>query len=1021
MARYPEQTRRRLAQTGARLRSLAYRETIAPDSLTVSERTGRGGWAASRELSHRPVQIGEEFGPLWATYWFRIGASIPEHWSGDRVDLLWDSGSEATLWRAGAVVQGLYSGWRALRASAPVVNPADGGERLELEVEMACNSWAGDEPDPDPGVDRGLAARYRLGRTWTERPSVQAPRHQPACARLVHCAIGALDPLAWRLASAFELLRRLEEEHDRGLEPDWSGTLLAELNRFCNVWKAAERSTWEGGAEILAGLLERGGPRPRHQAHAIGHAHIDTAWVWPVAETRRKIVRTTASQLELMDRYPEHRFAASSAQHYAWLEEDNPELFARVVDRVAEGRWEPVGGSWIEPDCNLPRGESLIRQLLYGQRWFESRFGKRCDVYWSPDTFGHNGQMPQILRHCGIGRFLTQKLSWNQFTRPPHDSFRWAGIDGSEVIAHLPPTGTYNAELTPAQLREGVAAFRDHDRSEVSLILFGHGDGGGGPTAEMLEIAARAGDLRGLPLLELTASDSFFERLERERERLATIRGQLYFEYHRGTYTSQARTKRGNRECERALHEAEAASTLAWRRGLVAYPADELASLWPTLLRNQFHDILPGTSLREVHEQTEREHRELREGADRLRDEAAAALAADNPGEGAPLNVDGFPRHEVVDTPTGLSVHTSPGFGFGREVGPEDEVIVDRDDSSIRLANAALTAELGVDGALVSLRLSGGREALAGPGNVLELFDDRPTAFDAWELEPYVAESREPVAGAQEVEISLAGPLRAEVIFRRDLGAASTLEQRVRLDAEANRVEFRCTVDWRERHRLLKVSFPLAVRTDSATYGAPFGAHGLSTNRNTDADLGHFEAPALGFVDLSEHGFGVALLSSTCYGVGVLDNVVGLSLLRSPTDPDPEADQGVHELAFALQPHAGGWQEAGVARSAITFDQPQRWIRGAGPSASFAELDSDDLILDTIKRSEDGDDLVLRIYEAHGARGVARLRLDPAVPGRAIRTNGLEDPGPELAREGDSISVPYGPWELITIRVGAGG
>ena len=651
MARHPDETRRRLAQTASRLRSLVHLEAVEPDSLTVSERTEREGWEAGLRLSHRPAALGEEFGPEWATYWFRIEATVPEPWAGSRVDLLWDSGSEATLWRDGEVLQGLYSGWRALRTVAPVVEAAAGGERLELAVEMACNSWAGDDPDPAPGVDPGLAARYRLGRNWSEGEG--PPRAPAGWARLTQCALARLDPEAWRLLWDLETLRRLEAEGARGLDADWAGTLLAELNRFCNVWEAGERETWEPAAAILAELLAREGPHPRHRAFAVGHAHIDTAWVWPMAETRRKLVRTAANQLELIDRYPGYRYAASSAQHYAWLQEDDPQLFSRVLEAVAAGSWEVVGGSWVEPDCNLPSGESLIRQLLVGQRWFEEHFGRRCTIYWSPDTFGHNGQMPQILRQCGIERFMTQKLSWNQFTRPPHDSFRWRGIDGSEVLAHLPPVGTYNADLEPDQLRRSVAAFRDHDRSDASLILFGHGDGGGGPTPEMLESAARVADLRGLPLVERSTAERFFDAVAERADELATIAGQLYFEYHRGTYTSQAGTKLGNRAGERALHEAEAAAAIAWARGVAAYPAGELASLWPVLLRNQFHDILPGTSLREVHETAVAEQRSVREGAIELRDRATAALAGAAPGDGAPLNLYGFERRDVLEGPSG--------------------------------------------------------------------------------------------------------------------------------------------------------------------------------------------------------------------------------------------------------------------------------------------------------------------------------------------------------------------------------
>ena len=538
MARHPDETRRRLAQTASRLRSLVHPESIAPDSLTVSERTGREGWEAALRLAYRPAELGEEFGPEWATYWFRIEATVPEAWGGARVDLLWDSGSEATLWRDGEVLQGLYSGWRALRTVAPVLEPATGGERSSSRSRWPATAGRATTRIPRPGSTRGWPPATGSGATGARARRRRVP---PRAGRgWTQCALARFDPEAWRLLWDLETLRRLEAEGARGLDADWAGTLLAGLNRFCNVWEAGERETWGPAGAILAELLAREGPHPRHRAFAVGHAHIDTAWVWPMAETRRKLVRTAANQLELIDRYPGYRYAASSAQHYAWLEEDDPELFSRVLEAVAAGRWEVVGGSWVEPDCNLPDGESLIRQLLVGQRWFEGHFGRRCTIYWSPDTFGHNGQMPQILRQCGIERFMTQKLSWNQFTRPPHDSFRWRGIDGSEVLAHLPPVGTYNAELEPDELRRSVAAFRDHDRSDASLILFGHGDGGGGPTPEMLESAARVADLRGLPLVEQSTGERFFDAVAERADELATIAGQLYFEYHRGTYTSQA-------------------------------------------------------------------------------------------------------------------------------------------------------------------------------------------------------------------------------------------------------------------------------------------------------------------------------------------------------------------------------------------------------------------------------------------------------------------------------------------------
>ncbi|MGH2969772.1 MAG: alpha-mannosidase [Solirubrobacteraceae bacterium] len=989
--RHPDQTRRRIEQTASRLRSLAYPAAVAPDELLVSERTGRIGWAAAQELAYRPAQIGEAFGPQWATFWFRIEATIPPEWAERRVDLVWDSGSEATLWCDGAPVQGLNSHDRAQRREAPL---AHAGGHVSLQVELACNDWMG---DPDPFGD----ARYRRGRTWHEPPDDRSLRPEPVHARLARCGLALFDPDAWELAWDFEALRQLEAEH--GLDPAWAGRLLAGLNRFCNVWRAADRGTWEPARELLAELLAHRNGGRAHEVTAIGHAHLDSAWLWPLAESRRKAIRSFANQLALMERYPEHRFAASSAQHYAWLEEDAPDLYARVRERVREGRWEVVGGAWVEPDCNLPSGESLVRQLLYGQRAFQQRFGLRCREYWSPDTFGHNGQLPQILRGAGIERFLTQKLSWNQFTQPPHHSFRWEGIDGSAVLAHMPPADTYNAELTVPELRASAARFKDHDRTAASLLVFGHGDGGGGPTAEMLELARRTGDLQGVPRVQLGTSGEFFERLAEELTDPPTIAGELYFEYHRGTYTSQAAAKRGNREGERLLHEAEAAAALANRLSGAPYPAGELRELWQRLLLNQFHDILPGSSIGAVYEDAARDHAAVAEGAARLRDEAIGVLGGGGPP--APLNLTPFARTEVTDE---LVVVHAPAYGFGAPAQPEDEVRVE----GLVLENRQLRASFDPEGRLVSL-VHDGREALSGPANVFELSDDRPTAYDAWELEPYTHETRRALPGAHAHHVVTAHPLRGELAFEHRIGERSTLRQTVRLHAHARRLEFRTTVDWAERNRFLQVAFPLAVRSPAATYEMQFGVAERPTHVNTQADLARFEVPGHRFADLSEHGFGVALLTDSTYGYAARGDVMRLSLLRGATDPDPEADAGRHDFGYAVMPHGGGWQEAGVVAEARTFAEPLVAARGSG---AFAAVDAPGLVLDTIKRAEDSDAIVLRLYEAHGARGSARVQL--RVPfSQARRANLLEDEGDELPVRDGAIELDYSPFELITVAV----
>ncbi|HET8953836.1 MAG TPA: glycoside hydrolase family 38 C-terminal domain-containing protein [Solirubrobacteraceae bacterium] len=994
--RRPAQTRARIEQTASRLRSLIHPEAVAPDELLVSERTGRIPYAEAQGLAFRPAEIGESFGPQWATYWFRLAATVPSSWAGRPVELVWDSGCEALLYRDGAPAQGLVEGGGYDRTTAPLGTPSG---RVELELEMACNDLMG-LPDPFP------RRRDRTGRTWQEPTQDRSARAPRAPARLVRAGLALLDPEAWDMAWDFEALSQLVAEP--GLDPSWEGRLLAELDRFARTWVAADRGTWPEARAILADLLAHRNAASAHEITAIGHAHIDTAWLWPLAETRRKIMRSWASQLALMDRYPEHRFAASSAQHYAWLERDAPGLYERLRERVREGRWEVVGGSWVEPDLNLPSGESLVRQLLYGQRDLQERFGTRCREFWTPDTFGYNGQLPQILRGAGIDRFLTQKLSWNQFTEPPHHSFVWAGIDGSDVLVHMPPADTYNAEVSIAELRASAARFKDHDRTAASLLVFGHGDGGGGPTAEMLEVARRAGDLQGVPRVELAPTSEFFDRLEEDLGRPRPITGELYFEYHRGTYTSQARTKRGNRACERLLGEAEAAAALAHRLGRAEYPAAELRELWQTVLTCQFHDILPGSSIREVYEDAERDHARVAARATELRDAAVAAL-----GDDGPLNLSPFARDEVVEVDGALRAVHAPAYGVAA---PAELAPVRRD--GLTLANEHLTATLDEQGRLVSL-VHDGREALAGPANVLELSDDRPVAYDAWEVEPYTDDTRRALPGAHAHRVLTETPERVELAFEHRIGERSSLTQTVRLDAGARRLELRTRIDWRERHALLQVAFPLAVRSARATYEMQFGVAERPTHANTQADAAQFEVPAHRFGDLSEHGFGVALLTPDTHGMSTQDSTMRISLLRAPTDPDPEADQGEHEIRYAVLPHRGSWQDAGVVAQARAFAEPLVPLAGGAagaPRGGFAEVDEPALVLDSIKRAEGSDALILRLYEAHGSRGSARVSV--GVPfSRACRTDLLEGEGDELPSRDGVIEVAYGPWELITIAL----
>ena len=434
MAAHPDYTRERVRQATREAATRVYPETRPCSRLRI---TGPDG-------VERDASLGMELGPLWATWWLDVSAEVPEAWAGSRVDLLLVTNSEATVWVEGEPAQALVSGAGRDRIAATLV-PADG--RIAAQVEIACNGLFG----------------------WAElNPPSQRPEPIPPAFRLERCEIARFDPDAWELVSDLGVLTALMDEE----EGAWGGELVRELNAFCNT----------GDREILTRLLERRNGTRTHEITAIGHAHIDTAWLWPLEETYRKCVRSFATQLRLMETYPDYRFACSQAQQYAWIRDREPGLYARIKDAVARDQWLPVGGTWIEPDCNLPAGESLVRQFLYGQRFFEQEFGRRAEVFWNPDVFGYNGQLPQLMRGAGISGFLTQKLSWNRYTTPDHHTFRWVGIDGSSVIAHFPPADTYNAEATVPELRRAARDFKDHERSARSLLVFGWGDGGGGPT-----------------------------------------------------------------------------------------------------------------------------------------------------------------------------------------------------------------------------------------------------------------------------------------------------------------------------------------------------------------------------------------------------------------------------------------------------------------------------------------------------------------------------------------------------------
>jgi alpha-mannosidase len=619
-----------------------------------------------------------------------------------------------------------------------------------------------------------------------------------------------------------------------------------------------------------------------------------------------------------------------------------------------------------------------------------------------------------------MDRFLTQKLSWNRFTSPPHHSFFWRGIDGSEVLTHFPPADTYNGMASVEELRYHAANYKDADRSAEALYLFGYGDGGGGPDAVMIEALRRTKDLLGLPRSETRDPNDFFDRLERDAGDFATVEGELYFEYHRGTYTSQAETKRLNRLVEGRLQTLEYLCTASLLAGKKTPSRDEIENLWRILLTNQFHDILPGSSIGEVYARTREELGELADSAAVLSQELLNALAGAG-AETCPVNPIGFARAEIAAGPShALHYVVAAPFSSGRIEDIKERVRVDESDGTIRLENGRLTAVLSRSGGVRSLvHHASGREAMAGEGNRFVLFDDRPTEYEAWDIDPFALETGRAAANAERCTIVSRGPLRAEVRFERRLGKASRMVQTIRLDAASDRLEFETEIDWHERRTLAKVMFPFAASAPRASYETMFGAVERPTHASTDADLAQYEVPGHRWADLSEPGFGVSLLNDSRYGYATFGNVMSLSLLRGTASPDPQGDIGVHRFRYALYPHAGDWRQGGTVGEAARFNRPLLWTHGAVPEIlgkPLVRAEPASVVIDTIKPAEDGKGWVVRLYESHGGSANARLVFGTPVT-RVRMSNTLEDAGEALALDANGCALLLRPFQIATLRV----
>uniref|UniRef100_A0A8D2DK25 Alpha-mannosidase 2C1 n=1 Tax=Sciurus vulgaris TaxID=55149 RepID=A0A8D2DK25_SCIVU len=734
----------------------------------------------------------------------------------------------------------------------------------------------------------------------------------------------------------------------------------------------------------------------------------------------------------------------AKAQQLEWVKNHYPGLYARLQEFACRGQFVPVGGTWVEMDGNLPSGEAMVRQFLQGQNFFLQEFGKMCFEFWLPDTFGYSAQLPQIMRGCGIARFLTQKLSWNLVNSFPHHSFFWEGLDGSRVLVHFPPGDSYGMQGSVEEVLKTVTNNRDKGRTNHSAFLFGFGDGGGGPTQTMLDRLKRLGNTDGLPRVQLSSPGQLFKALESDSGQLCTWVGELFLELHNGTYTTHAQIKKGNRECERILHDVELLSSLALARSAqFLYPAAQLQHLWRLLLLNQFHDVVTGSCIQLVAEDAISNYEDIRSHGNTLLSAAAAALCAGEPGPEGLLIVNTLPwkRTEVLSLPkpggaNSLALVTVPSMGYApaptptllQPLLPQQPVfVVQETDGSVTLDNGIIRARLDPTGRLTSLVLvASGREAIAegALGNQFVLFDDVPLYWDAWDVMDYHLETRKPVLGQPgTLAVGTEGGLRGSAWFLLQISPNSRLSQEVVLDVGCPYVRFHTEVHWHEAHKFLKVEFPVRVRSPQATYEIQFGHLQRPTHYNTSWDWARFEVWAHRWMDLSEHGFGLALLNDCKYGASVQGNVLSLSLLRAPKAPDTTADMGRHEFTYALMPHRGSFQEAGVIPAAYNFNFPLLALPTPGPAPaatwSAFSLSSSAVVLETVKQAEISSQsrtLVLRLYEAHGSHVDCWLHTSLPVQ-EAVLCDFLErrDPAGHLPLRDARLKLTFSPFQVRSL------
>ncbi len=1013
---------KRIAQLG----DFLYDKKLAIDNVT---------WSEDENGQRTKAQGGLWWGGRDKTVWFHGSIQIPADFSG-KLALLVElsgyrkedlSGPEALLFFAGEPVGAIDKFHRE------VLWP-DKWLRSE-NIEFTIKAFSGLSLE-----------QHRFDGIWLGRINPVAEDFYYTMWTVFN-VVKELDPNRPEHVGLLKLLEQAELRIDwrvPGSEAFYSSleSALTVLRDGLKAWPAA------AGSPIVVGA---------------GHSHIDVAWLWQLKHTVQKCSRTFSTVLNLMEHYPEYYFTQSQPQLYQFTKDHFPGIYRQIKARVAEGRWEPTGAMWVEADCNVSSGEALARQLLYGMRFFQREFGMRNKVLWLPDAFGYNAALPQLLKQAGLESFMTTKISWNQFNRFPYDTFMWRGIDGSEILTHFVTTPipsenlpfyTYNGEVEPSTVKGVWDQYRQKDVNDFLLISFGHGDGGGGPTRQMLEVGRRLADIAGMPQFRTGKAEDYFAQLHEKLrgKQLPVWDDELYLELHRGTLTSQAANKRANRHSELLLRDVEFWSVVAKLAGR-AYPQAEILRNWQLVLLNQFHDILPGSSIAEVYQDSQEQYRQIETWGEDALSHALAAVASQLslPESGLVVyNTLGWQREDLLAIPwreeydgkrlvaqDGTPLPTqkvgtsellvqaqAPSFGYNTYLWQEGEsesasgLVV----TSEVLENDFFKLTLNRKGQLTSVfDKTLAQEVLAGTGNLLEIYEDKPVNHDAWDIDIFHVQKRYEVDNLIAATVEESGPLRGVLRLEWKF-LDSVIVQRLTIYKNKKRIDFRTEVDWRQNHLLLKAAFPVRIRAREATYEIQFGSLKRPTHWNTSWDYARFEVCGHKWADLSEHNWGVSLLNDCKYGHQVKDNWLRLSLIKSATEPDPQADQGKHSFTYSLYPHSGTAHSGGTVQAGYELNIPLRYslaAKGNGSwkaSESFLAVESENIIVESVKKAEDTEEWIIRLYECSGARGHGSLRFAQSLAS-ARKVNLLEETVSEADYADHELRFAYTPYQVQTFAV----